>query len=111
MKSTILFLFFVCTISIAAFSQKENKREKNFQIINADKIAISKDSIITTMTGNVDIKGKTFQFRNAATVVYNRKENILLVSGANTINADSLTLLKGDDGKEYIRYKLPEDSL
>jgi len=105
MKTTFLSLLFA-TLSIAAFSQKANSKKPAFEVISSDHITVSKDSTIITMTGNVDIKGEKFHFHNAEKVVHNKKENILLVYGGNTVNADSLTLVKGDDGKEYIRYKL-----
>lgn len=107
MKSTILSLLFAFTISFTAFGQKANSKKPAFEVISSDHITVSKDSITTTLTGNVDIKGNNFHFSKADKVVYNRNENILLIYNCAKIEvANAISVATDADGKKYIRYKL-----
>jgi len=107
MKATILFLFFSLTIGFTAFSQKTDPKKGSFELVSAHLVTLTKDSATTIFTGNVDIKGKTFHFKKAGKVVYNRNENTLLIYDCDNIEfADSICVIKGADGKKYYRYKL-----
>jgi lipopolysaccharide assembly outer membrane protein LptD (OstA) len=102
MKKLILSLF-AAMLGVAAFSQQETP--KGFELIATDSAVVSYDSIVT-FTGNVEVRGDAFHFRKAGKIVYNKKENILLVYNCAEIHADSLTVITGADGKKYIRYRL-----